>query len=502
MRKNTVKRIIPLVVCSLVLCSLLSGCGKRKAINNYPGMEPVDIEEAANENKDGSVDEAKYSDGKVFYMARGQHGESVYRVDAEVAGDPADTYPVYDLKYWNMNTADLYSVSAFLIGARDAEYLLPIELADEDYLANRLDVLEKRRDQLLEKGKEVSHALTTEIDEIHEAMNDPNLANKFTLPSPRVPEFNDLHDFYEAKYGVDVDLQFMFAENVSPEGDVLRLDVIRYRGNTTLKLYTVDYNYDDSNNYYLGSSEKMLPVSFDNIDGKACEELGSHLLEAMDIGGYICTKTLPACDFGRFTDVPGEHSYEKPAYCSFYSLGINGRTRPSTDATSFFSHNTTSSSPVVSAENITTIFAQGEDVYSYGEYTIPANDAIMYDSICICIGENDKAIEIYVTNIIRDVVIKTEKAQLLPFVDADACAQKYLAYLAAHESPGYEVTINRIELGMCRALGETGAWYMVPAWYYLEKTSEDNPLQKPIMAVNAIDGSIIDVQAGGTTKTF
>ena len=499
--KNIILRKTMTIMLSLIMFAQLIGCGGRKAVDNYPGMIPGD-ESEADTASEGSIEETKYSDGRVYYMARNQRGDKIYRIDAEIIGNPLDTYPVYDIKFWNMSQQDLYNISAFMVGARSANYLLPLDIADEEYLTNRLLLLTERRDKRLEKGKEVSHAITSEMEDIQEILAKGDFGNRYTLPTPTVPQFIDLHDYYEAEYGADVDLQFSFAENEDPNGNVIRFDVFKYHGNTTLKLYYEDYNYDDSNNYYLGAEESILPVSFDKIDGNACEEMARGLLDAIGLSSMECTKRYPACDYGAFADIAGKHAHEKPAYCCFFSEKVNDRTRPCNSATDFYSNNMTSTRPILSASTITTIFAHGEGEYNYGDYSVEAGSAGTYDSFCVCIGADNSPVEVLATNILDDIQIKTEKAKLLPFEDADACAQKYLAYAVAHDEEGYERTIDRIELGMCRAIGDTGNMFMVPAWYYFLKTTGDSPLPEPVMAVNAIDGSIIDVQAGGVTKTF
>lgn len=497
------KKLTAIILC-ITLCIVMMGCNGRKAIENYPGMAPEtgDAEEETG-NDAGSVEEVKYSDGKAFYTVKGGHGENAYRVEAEIVGDEKDTFPVYDIKFWDMRTQDLYNLSAYLVGARDANYLLPLDIADEEYLANRLVILEKRRDKLLEKGKEVNHAITSEMEAIKKEMSRDDFSSRFTVPSPTVPELIDLHDYYESEYGVETDLQFSFSENVDPDGNVLRLDVIKYRGATSMKLYYVDYNYDDSNNYYLGSSEQVLPASFDKIDKGSCEELAMNFISTLDIGEMELTRTFPACDYGAFKDGSEDHAYEKAAYCCFCYPNIKGKQRPCNSATDFFSNNTNATRPLITAHNITTILAEGEEQYtSYEGDSGSVNDTGLYDSFCVCVGEGGKPIEVLATNLIYGYEIKTEKAKQLPFSDIDLCAQKYLAYSAVHDTEGNEKTIDRIELGMCRTIGENGSMFMVPAWYYLLKSTEVNPLQEPVMAVNAIDGSIIDVKAGGTTVTF
>lgn len=495
------KRLVA-IVCVMTLGLSLVGCGSRKAIDDYPGMVPGDGSESEVVSEEGSIAELAYSEGKVSYIARGQRGEDVYKVNADIVGNPSDTYPVYDIKFWDMRSQDLYNLSAFIVGARDAEYLLPLDIADEDYLNNRLDTLEKRRDKLLEKGKEATHAITTEIEAIERELSKPDLATRFTVPAPTVAQLVDLHDYYLSEYGVETDLQFCFSENVDPAGNVIRLDVFKYHGNISLKCYYEDYNYSDSNNYYLGSSEQDLPVSFDKINKSECEALAMNFIESVGIGGLTLTNTYPACDYGAYTDESGTHAYEKPAYCCFFSLDVNDRVRPANSVTDTYSNNITETRPLITADNVTTIFSGGEDSYTYNGYSIPASDAAMYDSFCVCVGADDRPIEVLSTNILEDIEMKTEKAKLLSFNDIDACAQKYLAYLAAHDTEGYERTIDRIELGMCRAIGEKGNLFMVPAWYYMLSTEADKPLPEPVMAVNAIDGSIIDVKAGGATVTF
>lgn len=484
---------------SIILCFALIGCGSPQTITDYPGMEGAEVVDG--ETEEATIVNVNYSDGKVSYITKGSKGENVYNINAQIVGDEKDTYPVYDIKYTDMSQAELINVSAFLVGARQAEVLMPIEIADEDYLANRLVTLEKRRDKQIEKGQEVSHSITTEIDAIQKEIDKGNFGSKFTVQKPDFIQFTDLHDYYEAEYGVDVDLQFSFVEAQGPDGFTRRFDVVKFNGNTSFNFYTVDYNYNSSDNYYLGMSESELPASFDKLDAGECEALGRSLIDFIGMSKYTCTKTFPACEYGALTD-DDKHAHERPAYCSFYTPEVNGKVRPCTRATDFYSNNVTETRPIISADNICTIFSEGADIYTYGGCSVPSGDAGMYDSTCICIGENELLIEASSTNVLGDVKIKTDKAKLLPFEDVDKCAQSYLAYLATNDNPGYEVNIDRIELGMCRTIGENDSMFMVPAWYYLIKADDGNPLQMPLMAVNAIDGSIIDVGAGGTAVVF
>lgn len=484
---------------SIILCFALIGCGSPQTITDYPGMEGVEAVEG--ETGESSIVNVNYSEGKVSYIAKGTKGENVFNVNAQIVGDEKDTYPVYDIKYWDMPQSELINISAFLVGGRQAEVLMPLEIADEDYLANRLVTLEKRRDKHLEKGREVPHAITSEIEAIQEEMNSGNLSSKFTVQKPDFIQFIDLHDYYEAEYGVDVNLQFSFVEAEGPDGEIRRLDVIKFNGNTSFNYYNVDYNYYDSDDYYLALSESSLPVSFDKLDAAECEALGMSLFNSLGVSRYTCTKTFPACEYGAFTE--GEkHAYEKPGYCSFYTMEVNGKTRPCNAATDVYSNNMTDTKPLISAKNVCTIFSGGADVYTYNGYSVAAGETCLYDSTCVCIGENERLIEAYVTNMLGDIKVKTDKAKLLSFEDVDGCAQNYMSYLAANEKPDSEVTIDRIELGMCRTIGENDSMFMVPAWYYLIKADDGNPLQMPLMAVNAIDGSIIDVGAGGTAVVF
>ena len=101
--------------------------------------------------------------------------------------------------------------------------------------------------------------------------------------------------------------------------------------------------------------------------------------------------------------------------------------------------------------------------------------------------------------------LKTDNAQLLSFDQIDTQAQNYLEYFAndIDEFEHYKTTqIDTIELSMARTTDDNGNYYMVPAWYYFLKSGQLQVDKRSAVCINAIDGSIIDIEHGGNTITI
>jgi hypothetical protein len=95
--------------------------------------------------------------------------------------------------------------------------------------------------------------------------------------------------------------------------------------------------------------------------------------------------------------------------------------------------------------------------------------------------------------------INTENAALLSFSNMDEMAQEYMKNIADKviDSKTTE-KISEVEFGLGRVSDETGeSFSLIPMWYYFSKNYSDLYVNRDaLFAVNAIDGSIIDVNTG------
>jgi hypothetical protein len=97
--------------------------------------------------------------------------------------------------------------------------------------------------------------------------------------------------------------------------------------------------------------------------------------------------------------------------------------------------------------------------------------------------------------------INTENAALLSFSNVDEMAQEYMRNIAdkIYDSSVTE-KISEVEFGLGRVSDDEGeSFSLIPMWYYFQDGKSWSAIyvhREPLFAINAIDGSIIDVSTG------
>jgi hypothetical protein len=135
-----------------------------------------------------------------------------------------------------------------------------------------------------------------------------------------------------------------------------------------------------------------------------------------------------------------------------------------------------------------TLLSYTDDVaYGYEGGWIYVNDAGVYE----CGVVNPMSVE----------KINTENAALLSFSSVDEMAQEYMKNIAdkVFDSSTTE-KICEVEFGLGRVSDDEGeSFSLIPMWYYFQDGKSWSAIyvhREALFAINAIDGSIIDVSSG------
>ncbi len=481
-KKNTRGSIGIAVILGLSMSMSLLGCGGPKAVENYPGKEEAPVTEEKQEEI-----QAVYEGNQVSYRVAGKGCE--LKVNAEVEGDMSVDYPIFTYQNLEMKEADLINVENFLLGRLNTNVIMPPELADAEYVASRQELLTKRMDQYAEKGETVPACVEEEMKLLDQLLKEDRFNEHYTTADPGRVCFTDLKDYYKQEYNEDVDAVFSFSEAVADEMGIIRFDVIKYNGNLIIHMYRQDERLNQAPKYELAANESDLPVKFDHIDRDAKEAEAKTMLSRIGFDLFECCGTYPAYVYGA-KDAAGNPAYEHAAYYYFYSPNMNGKLRPCTQYTDYYTGSDSTTFPKVNSENVCSIFASGAEEIMDVDFATTA-----YDSLGICMDEQG-LVEAYLINPAGFGAIVENKPTIMNFPDADGYAQNYFKSLMAHRTENLE--IDHVSLTYCRTV-EEDHFAAVPAWVYFE--AGDSILPKPIIGVNAVTGDLIDIARGGVVMT-
>ena len=489
------------VIASGLICSMLiAGCGKSpEVVDNYPGVESNTTTEAKTEKKVSPVSEIKKSeDGNhISYNVTNERGAELFTVDADIVADYEKSYPVYDVSPWQMQQSQVGQLATVFFDKDTTSVLMPIEIADETYLTQRLAVLNERLESYNNSAEEAPKAITKEIDKINEVLNGP--ADRYMVACPAKPTWVDLTEYYEAKGSVGCEVKFCFVEG-EIDGNLVRMDIIEHANNMTIRVYRQNESYDMPDLYNLIGDISYVP---DAEDCALTKEEGArqaeNLIERLSIGKITAIDTEAAYIYGTEPEVAGDYQMREPGFVTFFSIDNGGKSRPATSCTDFYSCNNSTTNCTLNADNILHADEFEEQTREYDSLYSASGDRYSgYDSTAVCIDEKG-IVEIYFTNAVHKANLSVTKTTLLDFDSIDERARKFFATADKYdESFSYSVNaIDRIELGLCRTILENGKYFMVPGWYYLMKPSDGEVLPTPAVVINAIDGSIIDAKRGG-----
>lgn len=496
-----VKRGITAVL-ALTMVLNLCGCTKKPEEVVYPqngDQENILTEEGI---KDSTVTVSE--DGRICYDVTDSKGTPTFLVNAKVIKEDKD-YSVVEVGMTpNLEDHDGFNTLVSGIFDKDTiKVVLPPEVADQEYVRNRIDTLEKRMADY--PDEEIPNAFSMELRMLKDVEENSDYSTKYTISCPEKPTVINLKEYYEREHDYDCDISFCFIEG-EIGGELYEADYINYRGCWTVRIYRPRNAYGMGDGKYLigeegkdeslfegnGFTEDSAKIAADTFLGKIYGVFESDFAGCYPIDIYGDIKEN------------GEHIYDKPGYLLFTNNMPRASERPVTAYTDYYGLNRCSTNPCLSAPLVTMladpyIAANAKDVDNLDDGLGYCGSC--YENISVTVGE-DGVDEVYICNLMGLMSVKTSAASLLAFEEINERAQKELAILADMDPVNNRAfEIDRIELGMTKVESD-GHQYLVPAWFFLEKPESQNVLPVPALCLNAIDGSTIDLSNGGLTSQF
>lgn len=499
------KRIFGLM---LVGFTLLLGCGENKVVEEYPNMDDTQVKEIA-QSATEAPEQTVVKGDKIEYEITNSKGNVVYRVNAKKQGDENESYTVLQIGYQKFDDAIINEMANNIFDEGSIRVIMPYLAADTNYLDGRQKELESRKAQYDNSSEEVPRYIEQELANIEKALGMPSAKNYEKIACPETPKYIDLVDYYSKKGIVQEEIGFCFMEGTI-DGEYYRMDCMSLMNNRTIHLYREQSNADMGEYYTILEKDEYLPQDDNAITRKEAEDQFNALMNKLtaDDGSMTKVTIYPARVFGALEDKG--LLYQNSGYQCFYSADIDGHSFPVTSLTDYYASAYQETHVIIYPHNIVDIVGH-ENIFDY--LSLEKSDGSDtyyngYQSVGACF-DNKGLVDLYIANPMGNAGQNFKYIQNTPmisFEQADERARAYLKYLIDNKLDIYasdaSVTeINHVELAMCRIISNDD-YYIVPAWYYLARDNNGDVLERPVVAVNAIDGTIIDIRKGGVIVDF
>ena len=479
----------------ILLTVLLAGCGSRPQVDSYPSN-------ALDGTNDTSVTNGNSWDGKSLqYTICSSSGLSSFIVNAKVEGSTEEDYPVYEVLPRTFTNEDLKEYCAGIFDTGSMNVILPYFLAQSDYIESRIRMLTERKDRYTGEGKEVPPYIEEDLKALMERRESNNLNAPYTIPWTNEIAWTSLHDFYQKEKNKDLDCSFCYVEGTI-NGEYYRLNFTDYTNDIVVNLFRLDKYFDESSDYYNMTDDTHLP--FDktacNYSQEEAVSLSEDYLNQIGLDDYVPIAVYPSCIYGRM-DTDGEFLKNMVSgYACYFAREVNGKTRPYCDSID-------DSFVMIPHYNNLIALADYEDYNFYYPMEVAEGSGVYrcgYEYLRVSVTNN--GIDNLFWNCPADVgEVKTDSAELLSFDEVDLRAREYLQYYTdfVNEITRYKASeIDSVKMGMARVTADDGHYYMVPAWYYYLKSDLVQVEKNIIVCINAIDGTVINVENGGNTIDF
>ena len=482
------KKVILIILC----LAIFTGCSNVKKIENYPFSDgkSTSSDEGSNSNKDGDT---------LDYVVLNSSGTTAFEVKATKVEDKDETYPVYDVDPCKFSDDDLKKYCEKLFDKGSTNVILPIFLTQSDYVEKRIKDLTERKDAIETKEEEVPPYIDEELKVLNERSISENLGSNYTIPYNNEIGWINLNDFYENEMNEEIDCHFCYVEGTI-DGEYYRADFLDNMNNTAISIYRQNAYSGEPDSYLTLKDTEHLPYDKNSctLTEQDATNKSEEFLEKLGINGYEPIAVYPVCIYGEQKDYSGNYLADaQSGYTCYFAREVNGKTRP---YNSFVDESTF----IKPYANYLLSLSQYHEFGMYSHLEIGENSGVFrlgYEYLRVSI--TDRGIEECFFNSPSNVGdIKTDKAELLSFDKIDKRAQEYLQYYTNNidDETHYSIPkIDLVQMGMCRVTDDDKHYYMVPAWYYYLSSDLLQVEKKSAVCINAIDGSIIDVESGGNT---
>ncbi len=491
------------IVGIIVLCMMiLTGCNEKpKKIVNYPTGHRETAEETTqdDENSEGI-------DGKTLnYTIMSNSGAAAYEISATRIGDERTAYPVYKVIPEDYTDEDLKAICTKIFDEGSIYVVIPGFLTQSDYVDNRMQELTKRKERHEANNESVPKYIEQDMKDLEDRRDSINLDATWTIPYQKEIRWIDLSDFFLKEMDTDTECRVCYVEGTI-DGEYYRVSFTDYQNNIIFQIFKLDEYYDEPSEFYTLVDTKHLPIDpdVDQITAEDAVAQSESFMDRMGISGYSSIATYPAYFYGRTKENGDDPDPDelKCGYTCYFAREVNGKSRPYNtyidDDFYFIPHYNNLLAIPNYEQNLPWRLGALEIGEKSGDFRLG------YEFLRICVTD-DGVTQCFWNSPSQVGEIETENAKLLDFQEIDNRARDYLHYYneTIDTTPYMSARkVDRVELGMARVTNNDTTYYMVPAWYYFLASDMVQVDIKDLVCVNAIDGSIINVETGGNVVEF
>lgn len=496
----------------LALGLVMSGCGSDTVVADYPdggtNAAKSSKESTTDNSEESNAENIKAVGDKITCEVTNSKGSVAYEINAEKIGDEKEEYPMVQVQYRDFTDEYVREVAKAIFEPGSISILMPYEVASSDYVNLRIDELERRAQTFDAEDVKSRLYIEQELNELYKLRDRNKFDDKMIIDTPAEPSLIDLDEYFASKGMSESGVNCCILEGIIGE-DYYRLDFLTIANTRLIKLFREKSNEGYAEAYMLLNKDEtgVEESDGDPITPEGAQDMFTDYMNKFDIGSSEMIDTYPVNIFGSMENQ--FLRYQKPGYICFASPVISGRTIPVSQDTTIFSGSNRGRFLMIASQYLPEI-VNHKEVFNMIAAEKEKGSGVYYNGYTGYAGcfDNKGPIELCIANLMDNSEQLSENVQSTPmisFEEVNDRAIKYLTYLADHpnrtSSNKIKHTISRIELGMCRAVSND-SYYLVPAWYYMQDAENNSVLPIPVAVVNAIDGTIIDVQSGGVAVDF
>ncbi len=483
---------------ALTLTLSVCGCAKTPENNIIAQKNNDRLIEAATQTGDENRQTLEETKGNApqnyTYSFTTEDGKVVISADAQVTLPETDTIPMYNLSSSGFTQEQATAIYDYLFNGEETWIMTgedySQEMADQDLIEARAaiasaqanpDLTEEDRERIVSDHQSIIDSIEETYDSLPAVAQAQKKPNDSTYLTQEIQTINGVEEYQALEAHTDA-------------GDMLLISNFSKTSDGTSQIY---YRSSTGERYGLRDG---IPVSAEEADAQCvcdlsydeAKSLADGVLEAAGVEtSLVQTSLLKGCDVTE-TDGGAEIQYaydeDYSAYCFYYARIVDD-------------------TPVAVTTNQYIYHGDTNPIWLYESIEVAV------DSSGIC--QIDWSYPVEVNEVIANDV------EILPFEEAAAIFEQmtplvYQGNVAEHEEEtalecSYHIDVNRVELNLMRIRdsgGERTGLY-VPAWvfygtetldYHYTDVSQDfhDTEATPwiILAVNAVDGTVIDVTAG------
>lgn len=494
------KKQIPILLAAAMIFSTVAGCAETPD-SSLVGQKNTDrLKEAAQNTEDEnrvSLDEIKQQTTETYtYTFHSEDGKVNIEADATVSLPESESVPMYSLSCTGFTQEQATAAYNYLLSGKETWVMegedYSKEQADSDLLKARKTIAEvEENTDLDDTTKERQKQECQDIIETIEAEYD-------SLPDKSNPQKTPVDSTYqsaemETLAGTE---QYQKLEANTDEGDVLLVENFSLGSDGSSRIY---FSGASGENYSIGDGVAVTPEEAGALckcerSYEEAKALADGFLEAMGIPAHLAQVSVVKAGRTIETEDTTMTVYEDDysGYVFFYGRVID-QTSVAVTASQYIAHEDTA--PVWLYESIQILVNADGIAQVQWEFPVELAETIANDVDILQFSDASAIFEEMTPLIYEGNVQEAEDNATIEL--------------------SYEVTVDRVELNLMRIKdsGTERTGLYVPAWvfygketkhyFYADEQFADEPnLEFPeptpwiVLALNAIDGSVIDVVSG------